>query len=51
MKKEFSSTKRYGVGAALKKLGLEFEGTAHRGIDDAKNIARIYAKGIAPRVR
>ena len=45
LKKEFSdalpSKKRFGVGLALRKLGLEFEGTAHRGIDDARNIARI----------
>lgn len=30
-----------GVDTALKYLGLEFEGTHHRGQDDAKNIARI----------
>jgi inhibitor of KinA sporulation pathway (predicted exonuclease) len=30
-----------GVDTALKHLGLEFEGTHHRGGDDAKNIARI----------
>lgn len=40
-----------GVGGALASLGLRFQGTAHRGLDDARNIARIYAKGIAPRVR
>lgn len=38
--------KRFGVGAALRKLGLEFEGTPHRGIDDARNIARIYAAAL-----
>lgn len=31
-----------GVKKALKLEGFEFEGTHHRGIDDAKNIARIY---------
>jgi len=30
-----------GVSTALNYLRLEFEGTPHRGIDDAKNIARI----------
>lgn len=33
-----------GVGATLKRFGLEFEGTQHRGIDDAINIARIFRK-------
>jgi 3'-5' exoribonuclease 1 len=41
--------KRRGVGQALSYLGLHFEGTAHRGIDDARNIARLlpYALGRA----
>lgn len=30
-----------GLGRALKKSGLDFIGTPHRGIDDAKNIARL----------
>lgn len=34
------------VGQALEQMGLLFDGTPHRGIDDAKNIARIF-KGIA----
>lgn len=29
------------LGVALEKLHLRFEGTAHRGIDDARNIARV----------
>jgi inhibitor of KinA sporulation pathway (predicted exonuclease) len=33
--------KRFGVGRALRKLGIERVGTAHRGIDDAHNIAAI----------
>lgn len=33
--------RRAGLGGALKALGYEFEGTHHRGIDDACNIARI----------
>lgn len=41
------SKKNFGVGGALRKLGLEFEGTPHRGIDDARNIARIYRQIIA----
>lgn len=42
---EFNHLKRAcGVQKALKREGMTFEGTAHRGIDDAKNIARIYAK-------
>jgi inhibitor of KinA sporulation pathway (predicted exonuclease) len=36
--------KPQGVGKALRRLGLEFEGTAHRGLDDAKNILRIAQK-------
>ncbi len=45
IKAEFSSAigsrKRFGLGDALRQLGLTFEGQAHRGIDDARNIARI----------
>lgn len=33
--------KDLGVGGALSHLNLEFEGTQHRGNDDAKNIARM----------
>jgi inhibitor of KinA sporulation pathway (predicted exonuclease) len=51
LKMEFSSAhgrkKRYGLGQAIRKIGLEFEGTAHRGIDDARNIARIYRHMLA----
>lgn len=38
---------KYGVGQALARVGLRFDGTAHRGIDDARNIARLlpYALG------
>jgi len=42
------SKKKLGVGGALRRLGFEFEGTPHRGIDDARNIAKIYAGAIAP---
>lgn len=45
LKKAFSrvigSTKRFGMAEALEKLGLNLDGTHHRGIDDARNIARI----------
>lgn len=42
--------KRRGVGQALSYVGRQFEGTAHRGIDDARNIARLlpYALGRTP---
>lgn len=42
--KELKIRKPVGIGSALKRLGLSFEGTAHRGIDDARNIARIVRK-------
>lgn len=34
--------KGIGLGGAIKREGLTFQGTAHRGIDDAKNILRIF---------
>jgi inhibitor of KinA sporulation pathway (predicted exonuclease) len=33
--------KRFGMAGALRKVGLPLEGTHHRGIDDARNIARL----------
>lgn len=33
-----------GLSYALKMEDMQFEGTAHRGIDDARNIARIFLK-------
>jgi inhibitor of KinA sporulation pathway (predicted exonuclease) len=30
-----------GLGEAMRLAGLKFDGTAHRGIDDARNIARL----------
>lgn len=33
--------RRMGVGKALQRVGLSFEGTPHRGIDDARNIVRL----------
>jgi inhibitor of KinA sporulation pathway (predicted exonuclease) len=45
LKEEFSRTlgrqKQLGIGLALKHLGLKFEGSPHRGLDDARNIARL----------
>lgn len=46
IKKEFSDylgiSQRFGMVQALNKLGLVLQGTHHRGIDDARNIAAIY---------
>ncbi|MDZ8051190.1 MAG: exonuclease domain-containing protein [Aulosira sp. ZfuVER01] len=46
IKEEFSEylgvSKRFGMAQALEHLGLELQGTHHRGIDDARNIAAIY---------
>lgn len=46
-KQRVGDGKPRGVGQALNYLRLRFEGTAHRGIDDARNIARLlpYALG------
>jgi inhibitor of KinA sporulation pathway (predicted exonuclease) len=48
LKVEFSKSlnlrRRFGIGGAIKYLGLEFEGTHHRGIDDVRNIARIVRR-------
>ncbi|MBX3188414.1 MAG: exonuclease domain-containing protein [Labilithrix sp.] len=45
LKKRFSEAlglpKRYGMDGALGRVGLTLEGTHHRGIDDARNIARL----------
>ena len=38
-----SSKKKFGVGQALRKAGMEFVGTQHRGIDDARNISRLVS--------
>lgn len=45
---------RYGMAGALRRVGLALEGTHHRGIDDARNIARLlpFALGeTAPKPR
>lgn len=36
--------KARGLQYTLEKEGFEFEGTAHRGIDDAKNLVKIFVK-------
>ena len=45
IKKLFSSsqqlTKKHGMAQALKLAGLPLDGTHHRGIDDAKNMAKL----------
>lgn len=45
VKKQFSAQlgeeTRYGMAAALRRVGLALQGTHHRGIDDARNIARL----------
>ncbi|MBU1430847.1 exonuclease domain-containing protein [Myxococcota bacterium] len=35
------TTKRFGMAGALRRVGLPLTGTHHRGIDDARNIARL----------
>jgi 3'-5' exoribonuclease 1 len=47
------TSKRFGMAGALRELGLPLTGTHHRGIDDARNIARIlpYAIEAKPIVR
>jgi inhibitor of KinA sporulation pathway (predicted exonuclease) len=48
LKAEFAralgQSKKQGIADALRKLGLEFEGSHHRGLDDARNIARIVRR-------
>lgn len=45
LKEAFSAAtgipRRLGTGQALQRAGLAFAGTPHRGIDDARNIARL----------
>jgi inhibitor of KinA sporulation pathway (predicted exonuclease) len=36
--------KNLGISQALRHLGLKFEGAHHRGLDDARNIARIVRR-------
>lgn len=45
LKRAFSdrlgTRKKFGMAGALRRAGLPLEGTHHRGIDDARNIARL----------
>ena len=36
-----------GMSGALQQLGIELEGTHHRGVDDARNIAKILKSILA----
>jgi inhibitor of KinA sporulation pathway (predicted exonuclease) len=47
--KRLGESRQYGTGQALRRVGLSFQGTHHRAIDDARNIARLlpYALGVA----
>lgn len=38
---EITGQRGVGLGLAVKQCGLDFKGVAHRGIDDAENIARV----------
>lgn len=40
----YNTNNYYGVSKALRRENLSFDGTPHRGIDDAKNIAKIFLK-------
>lgn len=40
---EFGEFKEQGLDTALREFGLKMHGTHHRGVDDAVNIARLYA--------
>ncbi len=46
IKKEFSeyleTSHKFGMAQALQHLGIKLQGTHHRGIDDARNIAAIF---------
>jgi inhibitor of KinA sporulation pathway (predicted exonuclease) len=44
--RHFGLKKKLGISAALRHLGLQFDGSPHRGIDDAKNVARIVRRAM-----
>lgn len=44
---EFLGGKRLGLKESVEKLGLTFTGTYHRGIDDARNAAKVVAAFIS----
>ncbi|WP_339750111.1 3'-5' exonuclease [uncultured Rubinisphaera sp.] len=55
LKEQFALTrghrKKSGVQAALRSVGLQFIGSHHRGIDDARNIARLLPYIFTPQSR
>ena len=38
---QLGEEQRHGMAGALRRVGLPLVGTHHRGIDDARNIARL----------
>src|SRR5574337_673796 len=44
---EHGWNREFGLDAGCEAFGLKLEGTHHRGVDDAKNIARVYRMHIA----
>jgi 3'-5' exoribonuclease 1 len=44
------TTKRFGMARAMRRVGIALEGTHHRGIDDARNIAKLlpFARRMVP---
>jgi len=44
-----SSSRQRGMGRAVEELGLSFEGTHHRGIDDARMLTQIFQHIMDPR--
>lgn len=45
---QHNQKRRFGLGHAISFLGWRFEGTPHRGIDDARNLARIFTHVRSP---
>ena len=44
MENSVKNTKKNGLAKAVKKLGFEFIGDHHRGIDDAINAAEVFRR-------
>jgi 3'-5' exoribonuclease 1 len=51
LKHQYSKIKNlprlYGMGGALKKERIQLEGTHHRGIDDARNISKLFLRNFS----
>lgn len=45
-RQQFRLTKSLGLQAALRREGIEFEGTAHRAVPDARHLAMLFARHI-----